>query len=63
MGATLPEPIRAEAPQAALPAEFTLHLGVASSDHVAKVAQSLSRLGAEVQIEPDGSLVAFRPLL
>lgn len=63
MGAVLPEQTTKDVEKVALPAEFILHLGASSLEHVDHVAQTLRRLGAEVQVEANGSLVAFRPLL
>lgn len=44
-----------------LPTEFTLQLGPRSSAQAAAMARILERLGAQVDLAPDGSLVAHRP--
>ena len=44
-----------------LPTEFTLQLGPHSSAQVAMMARILKDLGAQVDVDTDGSLVAHRP--
>lgn len=44
-----------------LPPEFTLHLGAKSSAQTATMARILRDLGAAVEVDAEGSLVAVRP--
>ena len=44
-----------------LPTEFTLHLGPHSSAQVDALARVLEDLGAKVERDPEGGLVAVRP--
>ncbi|RYG23185.1 hypothetical protein EON82_14795 [bacterium] len=46
---------------AALPPEFTLRLGPKSVEQLASLARVLKDLGARVEVEPEGALVAIRP--
>ena len=46
---------------ASLPAEFTLQLGPHSSAQVAAMARILEELGARVERDAEGGLVAVRP--